>query len=1135
MSEAALTTSGRRRLDVWKIAYVVILLLALVTRLYALGDRAVSHDETTHAKYSWNLYSGRGFRHDPLMHGPLLFEATAFLYGLFGVSDFTARLYTALTGVALVMAPWLFRRWLGRLAAILASVMLLISPSITYYSRYTRHDVPTLLTAMLLLWAVLRYVDDGQARWLRWAGAFFALMYASKEVAYIYTAIFMALMVLPLLWQILSVRWRRPRLIPALVALLILALVAGVVFALSLPEATVVEEGEGNTAIGDTVIPTYGRIAVGLAALALLALLILLERGVGRDQIRALRVFDVLMVLGTLTLPLGSALLMRFVAGVDMSAFYPALMAMNFSTLPLPMLLGAFAVLGISLVLSVGLGLWWDAKRWPFIALVTYAVFIVFYSTIFTYGWGMITGFVGGLAYWMAQQRVERGTQPWYYYGLIGPLYEYLPILISTLAGAGMIAQALGRGVARLRSADGAEEGPDAAPPNLGDLLPRLLPFFLMGWAGLSWIAYAIAGEKMPWLFVHIALPHILLAAWALGRAFEGLSWRRLFADRGWLVPVSLLFLALAWGAFRQSSGAIQQVLQQSGAAPQLALTVAQLQPLGRLTGGFLGILIFGGLLFFALSGIGWQRGLRLVAASAVAFLGALSVRTMIMLNYINDELATEYMVYAHSTPDVNHVLSQIEQLSWRLTGTPDEIKVAYSQEVAWPFYWYMDVQYPNNYYFTTPDPERLLECPVILAERAEWPAIEEIVAGQYDSFDYQHIWWPVEDYKGLSWERIRAVFTEPERRRAIWDIIWDRDYRRYARLRNPENPFTLAAWPHRREFRFYVRKDVADLVWDYRLEEGRAAPGAAVDGVTPGEAQDPYADARLVVSSARVADLPNAEPRGIAVAPDGSLYAADAATHRIWHISADGAVIDTWGGYGVGSGQFHAPWAVAVDAEGHVYVADTWNHRIQKFDADGNHLLSWGRLAEVDVFDVTGQGGFFGPRGIAVASGAGEPGMESSGEVYVADTGNNRIQVFDTEGGFLREFGGAGDGPGMLREPVGLAVSATGDVYVADTWHRRIQVFSGEGLFLRGWEVPVWAGGVDDRPQLAAAPGAVIATDAAYQSVVVFDLEGTLLQALTDTPSPVTPGGVAWADDRLYVTDREGSRIVSYPWVASP
>ena len=66
------------RLSRWeKVLYVVVLVLVIASRFYLLGDRAVSHDETTHAKFSWNLYAGRGFQHDPMMHGPLLFEATA--------------------------------------------------------------------------------------------------------------------------------------------------------------------------------------------------------------------------------------------------------------------------------------------------------------------------------------------------------------------------------------------------------------------------------------------------------------------------------------------------------------------------------------------------------------------------------------------------------------------------------------------------------------------------------------------------------------------------------------------------------------------------------------------------------------------------------------------------------------------------------------------------------------------------------------------------------------------------------------------------------------------------------------------------------------------------------------------------
>ena len=65
-----------------RIVAIVILVLAIGTRFAALGERAISHDESIHTKFSWNLYAGEGFQHNPMMHGPLLFELTALSYQL---------------------------------------------------------------------------------------------------------------------------------------------------------------------------------------------------------------------------------------------------------------------------------------------------------------------------------------------------------------------------------------------------------------------------------------------------------------------------------------------------------------------------------------------------------------------------------------------------------------------------------------------------------------------------------------------------------------------------------------------------------------------------------------------------------------------------------------------------------------------------------------------------------------------------------------------------------------------------------------------------------------------------------------------------------------------------------------------
>ncbi len=86
------------------------------------------------------------------------------------------------------------------------------------------------------------------------------------------------------------------------------------------------------------------------------------------------------------------------------------------------------------------------------------------------------------------------------------------------------------------------------------------------------------------------------------------------------------------------------------------------------------------------------------------------------------------------------------------------------------------------------------------------------------------------------------------------------------------------------------------------------------------------------------------------------------------------------WGSWGSGDGQFISPAGVAVDSSGNVYVADTGNHRIQKFTSDGHFVTKCG-------VEGSGDGQFRNPADVAV---------DSSGNVYVADTGNHRIQKFE-------------------------------------------------------------------------------------------------------------------------------------------
>ncbi len=137
-------------------------------------------------------------------------------------------------------------------------------------------------------------------------------------------------------------------------------------------------------------------------------------------------------------------------------------------------------------------------------------------------------------------------------------------------------------------------------------------------------------------------------------------------------------------------------------------------------------------------------------------------------------------------------------------------------------------------------------------------------------------------------------------------------------------------------------------------------------------------------------------------------------------------------GATGLPNGDFNIPFAVAVDSNQNLYVVDTGNQRIQVFDATGNFKFTFGRSG-------SGNGQFSSPRGIAV---------DSSQNIYVTDTLNNRIQVFDSAGAFKFKFGSNGAGNGQFSSAQGIAVDTSQNIYVADGGNNRIQVFDSAGTF---------------------------------------------------------------------------------------
>ncbi len=1176
-------------LDVEKALYILFFVLAILTRFWGLGDRGMSHDESLHTYYAWSLYKGGGFAHTPLMHGPFKFLLTAGIYSIFGADDFTARISVAVFGVALVILPYFLRRWLGRTGGLVTSFMLLISPSIWYHARYIRDEAYMLVWAVLIVWAIFSYLQKRENKWLYLIAAALALGFLSMESTFILAVIFGAFVSVVALidlskhkdfWGSILGRSILGLAVAALIAVGVVVAQALLMGALGLgpgdpmpfPQPPVPIQ-EGVPIEFSAQLMYWLQMAGGLAKVLLFMLVPAIIIGVAvyfwfkfilPDRLRESPAFDLAAVILTLSLFMLSA--------GALVALNPAWKAFtgtefvkvafftdgNFPTNDIGPVMRLAALFGAFAAVSVAIGWWWKRRVWLIATAIFLGITIPFYTTFFTNGVGLGTGFVGSLGYWLEQQGVQRGSQPIYYYFVVTPFYEYLPILISSIAAIFYIVRGIRNWRRGIRSA--------------ADWDLRLIVPFLIWWCFASWLAFSYAGEKMPWLMVYLALPMVILSGKFLGEWFERIPWRSFITERWWLAAL-LLAAAIVSGAWL--IGDLQK-----------AFSGQQLDNLSAFAAWFAALIVFA----FSLWGL-WRmtprptgRTLwRLAALLGLLLLTVLTIRTGWIWNYINYDSALEFGVYAHGGPGLKIAMQQIEELSQRTAGGLN-IRVGFDAESSWPFYWYLR-DYPNKFQYNDSPSRGDLDAPVIITSDKTWNVVDSVLNRTYTYWQGHRIWWPMEDYKFLAdcppseinpatgaSENIAAYdenkdgtiddtekrngqsrctsyslrhlpqnlatlanwFIDPNRRSALLDIFLNRDYTSYVRIRNA-NGAQLSAhtpdnWPLVNDFRVYVRNDLASKIWTESL--GTAQP------ITQ-PTTDPYAagwrDITATLAFGSGVGTGNGQfqsPQGVAVAKDGSVYVADSLNHRIQKFDRNGQFVATIGGPDKSNqpGLFTEPWDVAVAPDQSIYVADTWNHRVQHFGTDGAYIASWGSEGNTDGQATGNQGVFFGPRGIAV---------DKDGHVLVSDTGNKRVQIFDSGGTFISQFGGSGLQPGQLDEPVGIDTDAQGNIVVADTWNGRVQTFDAQGKPLANWEIDGWLNKDKvGKPYLAVdRQGRVYVSDQVGIRILVFSSDGKYLGSFGQYDNGTSktgfglPSGIAVDQEGfIYVVDTVFGRILKYP-----
>ncbi len=300
----------------------------------------------------------------------------------------------------------------------------------------------------------------------------------------------------------------------------------------------------------------------------------------------------------------------------------------------------------------------------------------------------------------------------------------------------------------------------------------------------------------------------------------------------------------------------------------------------------------------------------------------------------------------------------------------------------------------------------------------------------------------------------------------------------------------------------------------------------------------------------------------GVAAGPDGIIYIVNAREGKVRELGYDGSVIGTFGTRGKGRTEFQNLCGAAADPAGTLYLCDDGNKKVTYLRLEGTKGAEGLKPAALltrftikgpadkaafksDLLAVRGDGSMIAympdarelvliEKGVkkTVAVMGKLPGQVKApkgifaagdGRFFVADTGNDRVQIFKADGSFESQFGGSGSGEGKFRAPMGLTVNGNKNVYIADSRNKRVQAFSQDGIFLFAVGPQVGALTLMDPVDAASdEKNNLYILDAGLKKVIVTDQSGKFLSAWDDSGSLVSPASLVYdGKGFFYVLDK--------------